>query len=130
MATASASGSSMNQPAIVPGKASTAVALKSVNKAPRIHPLATMGRSRSCAFAPQASPTRTVNAIEIPSGTMKTVAAQVIATWCEASASLLIVPMMIVATTKALTSASSCRLAGRPTFTSDRIEGPCGRLNQ
>ena len=129
-ARARASGSVTNQPAITLGKNSTVRALQRVKQAPMIQPLTTMGRSLSCAFAPQASPMRTVRAMERPSGTMKTVAAQVMATWCEARATLPIVPMMMVAATKALTSARSWTEAGRPTFTSERIDGPSGRLNQ
>ena len=120
----------MNQPAMASLKERKAVALTTVKAATMSQPLATMGRRRAWAPAPQASPTRTVRAMESPRGTMKTVAAQLMATWCEARASLPMVPMRMVAMTKALISASNCRLAGQPTATSERTERQQGRRNQ
>ena len=79
-ATARASASKRNQPAITSGKSRNVSALPTVKVAPMIHPLTMSGRRRACAWAPHASPILTVMAMERPSGTIKTVETQVMAT--------------------------------------------------
>jgi len=55
-------------------------ALQAVKARASAQPPSRITRNWWCFFAPHASPIRTVNACERPSGTMKTVAAQVMAT--------------------------------------------------
>lgn len=63
-ASARVSASVTNQPAMTLGKRNTRVALIRGKVPPMSHPETTMGRRRSFRSAPQASPTRTVIAID------------------------------------------------------------------
>ncbi len=120
----------INQPAIVSPATINTTAVHPANARPSNQPDRTIGRNRACAPEPAASPIRTVSAIDSPSGTMNEVPAQVIATWCAASGMAPNRPIKIPAAENAPTSASICKLAGKPTRNSARTSAPTGRRNQ
>ena len=77
--------------------------------------------------APTARPTRTVAAIDTPSGTMNEVLAIWMAIWCAATSCVPIQPIRKAAPANSPTSISSMPPIGRPTCSSSRKIVQSGR---
>ncbi len=112
-----------NNSGICSRPSTTQIAIAAWNTTPSAIAAKPARRAAPASRRPTAWPTRTVAAMPIPSGTMKTIAAVCSATWCAASATVPMIPMSSAADANTPCSSRNVAEIGSPIAISWRNNG-------